>query len=426
MKRQFVIIILFTLVPVTLIAQLKYSNYFKDSALRIDYYLAGSDSAAEVYLGEMKKEPYFGGSKNNLVSFENYGTYRYRVYDLKKGELIYSKGFCPLFQEWQATAEAKELKKSFYQVAVIPFPKDEVVFTIEYQDWSGEFRELFSVNINPKDYFIREERLPDYEIEQIQLSGKPENKVDLVFLSEGYTKFEMNKYVDDVKRMVDAMFEVEPFDMHKDDFNIYAVKVPSMESGTDMPGDGVYRNTAFNSSFYTFDVPRYLTTTDMKSVHDAAALVPYDQILVLTNTDRYGGGGFYNYLSLTSVDHVRSEEVFVHEFGHAFAGLADEYYDSEVAYEEYYNLEVEPWEPNITTLVDFDSKWKDMIDLDTPIPTPRGNKYSKDVGVFEGGGYVAKGIYSPMTNCRMKSIQVESFCPVCQRAIEEMILYYCE
>jgi IgA peptidase. Metallo peptidase. MEROPS family M64 len=160
----------------------------------------------------------------------------------------------------------------------------------------------------------------------------------------------------------------------------------------------------------------------MKSIHDQAASVPYDQLYVLVNSTRYGGGGFYNFLNLTTVDHALSPKVFIHEFGHGFAGLGDEYYNSEVAYENYYNLEVEPWEPNLTTLVNFASKWKDLVDKSTPMPTPRTADYTGKVGVFEGGGYMTKGIYSPAEDCRMKSNAPQDFCPVCQRAIRETIL----
>ena len=208
----------------------------------------------------------------------------------------------------------------------------------------------------------------------------------------------------------------------KEYFNIYAVKTPSMESGTDIPGEHIYRNTLYNSTFYTFDISRYLTTSDLKTIHDMAAVVPYDQIFVLVNSPRYGGGGFYNFVTVCTSDNKLSSKVFVHEFGHGFAGLADEYYTSEVAYENYYNHKLEPWEPNLSTLVNFKSKWKELIDRDTPVPTPRDEKYSSKLGAFEGGGYTSKGIYSPMQDCRMKSNETAEFCPVCQQAIRDVIL----
>ena len=132
----------------------------------------------------------------------------------------------------------------------------------------------------------------------------------------------------------------------------------------------------------------------MKTVHDMAADVPYDYLIILVNSSRYGGGGFYNFINVCTADHKLSSNVFVHEFGHGFGGLADEYYTSEVAFEDYYNLKVEPWEPNLTTLVDFDSKWRDLVDPSTPVPTPREGKYNSIVGVYEGGGYTSRGIFT--------------------------------
>ena len=212
----------------------------------------------------------------------------------------------------------------------------------------------------------------------------------------------------------------------KDRINIWAVEAISVESGTDIPGEGIYKNTALNSSYYTFDVDRYLTTPDIKAVNDYAAVVPHDNIVVLINSERYGGGGMYNYYSGTTSDHPLTPQVFTHEFGHGFAGLGDEYYSSEVAYEEFYPFSVEPWEPNITTLVNFESKWKNMIDPSVPVPTPVESKYQGVVGLFEGAGYSAKGIYRPEINCRMKGNDAEGFCQVCQEAIKKVILFYTE
>ncbi len=402
-----------------------YSQVFKDSTLRIDYLLGGASDTAEVFIQQMKKEPHYGGSLTNLVDLNDYGTYRYRLFDRQSGELIFSRGFCPLFQEWQTTGEAEKVKKSFYQVAILPFPTIKVNFKIDRKTKDGQYQQLISLDINPHDYFIVDEHTAPFDFEEIIKNGNPANKVDLVFLPEGYTREEMGKFMGDVARMTEILFAAEPFASRKSDFNIYAVKVPSAQSGTDIPGERIYRNTAFSSTFYTFDVSRYLTTTDMKSIHDAASEVPYDHIFVLVNSERYGGGGFYNYLTVSTADNNLTPQVLVHEFGHAFGGLADEYYTSEVAYKDYYNLKLEPWEPNITTMVDFGSKWKDLSDKKTPVPTPRDEKFKNIIGVFEGGGYVAKGIYSPMMDCRMKSNGAEGFCPVCQKAIGKAIDWHC-
>jgi hypothetical protein len=154
---------------------------------------------------------------------------------------------------------------------------------------------------------------------------------------------------------------------------------------------------------------------------------PCDAIYVIVNTEKYGGGGIYNFYGLSMSDHATTPQVFVHEFGHSFAGLADEYfYETEESFIDMYNTAIEPWEPNITSLVDFEKKWKDMLDPGTPIPTPVVKNQAQVLGVYEGGGYMTKGIYRPVDNCRMRTNHAIGFCPVCQRAIERMIDYYCK
>ena len=364
----------------------------------------------------------WGGSHSNLIDKSNLGTFRFQVYDENTGELIFLKGFSPIFQEWQSTPEAKKLEKAFYQVIRFPFPKKSVRLKIEKRNYNGEFSEIYSTTINPDNYFIIDENTINIPVGKILYSGEPSHKIDIAFLAEGYTKDEMGKFENDVKRLTDSLFAVAPFSKMKGYFNIYALETPSFESGTDIPGEHIYRNTLYNTTFYTFDISRYLTTSDMKTIHDMAAAVPYDQIIILVNSTRYGGGGFYNFVNVCSSDHKLSPNVLVHEFGHGFGGLGDEYYTSEVAYDDYYNLKVEPWEPNLTTMVNFASKWKNMVDASTPVPTPRDSKYGSKVGSFEGGGYLPKGIYSPMENCRMKSNESAVFCPVCQQAIRDVII----
>lgn len=409
------------LLPLLASAQ-DYDSWFKNKSLRIDFYLTGNSQHTTFVPVQLKEEPYWGGPRKNLIDTLNYGTTRITVADSASGKLLYSKGFNTLYEEWQATLLARTTDRSYYHAFQIPFPREKVLFSLETRQRDGSFKLLYKMMIDPSDYFIHKEKIPDFRVEKIQFKGKPEHKIDLAILAEGYTKDEMGKFLKDTRRMVNYLFTIPPFDRLKDSFNVYAIETPSVQSGTDIPGEGIYQNTIFNSTFYTFNTSRYLTVSDMKSVADAAACVPYDQIYVLVNSSKYGGGGFYNLITVGTVDHALSEKVFVHEFGHGFAGLADEYYDeSSTAYNDYYNLKVEPWEPNITTLVNFKSKWASMVVPGTLIPTPRTEKYRKIVGVFEGGGYTAKGIYSPMQDCRMMSNVPAGFCPVCARAIERMI-----
>ncbi|SHF25113.1 Peptidase M64 N-terminus [Mariniphaga anaerophila] len=424
MAQKFLFILL--ALPMFLSGQEDFATYFQKKSLRFDFLLGGNSDKVTVYPQQIKQEPYWAGSLVNLIDTFGYGTYRFCVSDAESEKLLFSKGFSTLFQEWQTTSEAKEMNRAFYHAAIFPFPKNKVNFKIEARQWDGNFKTIFEEEIDPADYFILDENPQPFEAVAIENNGAPSEKVDLVILAEGYTLNEMEKFKSDARRVTGYLFEEEPFKSNRDKFNVTALLTPSVDSGTDVPGESIYVNTIFNSTFYTFDIDRYLTTSDMKSIYDAAAAVPYDHIYVLVNTERYGGGGFYNFLSVCTSDNLLSKEVFVHEFGHGFAGLGDEYYTSSVAYEEFYNLEVEPWEPNLTTLVDFDKKWKSMVASSVPIPTPRKPKFSATVGVFEGGGYTAKGIYSPVMDCRMKSNRAEGFCPVCIDAIQRVIDFHCK
>ncbi len=424
MKLKFLFLLI--MVPVLSFSQIDFNRYFVDGSMRFDFLLGGNSMEEKVYPEQIKKEPYWAGSKINLADPFNYGNYRFRIFDEKSDSLLFSKGFSTLFEEWQTTAEAKEMDKTFYQSAIFPFPKRKIRLEIDSRQWEGNFKTIFKTEINPENYFILNETPAKFETVEILNNGKPENKVDIVILAEGYTAQEMGKFKEDANRVTGYLFEEEPFKSEKRKFNVSAVLTPSLESGTDIPGENIYKNTCFNSTFYTFNVSRYLTASNMKNILDAAAIVPYDHIYVLVNTERYGGGGFYNFVSVCTADNSLTKEVFVHEFGHGFAGLGDEYYDSEVAYEDFYNLKTEPWEPNITTLVDFDSKWKRMVADSVEIPTPRDLKNSTKVGGYEGGGYMSKGIYSPFTDCRMKSNNAKSFCPVCRESIKKVIQFCSE
>lgn len=421
--KKLIVVILF--IPSFLSGQSAFDAWFENKSFRFDFQLGGNALEVNVYPQQMKQEPFWAGSLNNMIDPFEYGSYRLKIIDAESNNLIYSKGFSTLFQEWQTTAEAKKMDRIFYHCMVFPFPKKTFLLQIEARQWEGHFTAIYKTEIDPTDYFIIKEAPSEHDHFVLMENGTPHEKVDLVILAEGYTKEEADKFLSDARRVSNYLFEEEPFRSAKNSFNVRAVFTPSADSGTDIPGEGIYKNTAFNASFYTFDIDRYLTTTDMKAVHDAAATVPYDHIYVLVNSKRYGGGGIYNFLNICTAGNNQTKEVFIHEFGHGFAGLGDEYYSSSVAYEGFYNLETEPWEPNLTTLVAFGQKWKSAVHDSVPIPTPREPKYQNLVGVYEGGGYQAKGIYSPYIECRMKSNDAKGFCPVCTEAIQSVIDYHC-
>ncbi len=424
MKKIFIFILHF--VPVVLFSQeINFDNYFINKTLRLDYVHAGNFETSKIFFKQLKQEPFWGGSHINLIDTFNYGDYKVLVLDKKENKLIYSRTYSNLFQEWQATKEAKKIDKSFYESVVVPFPKNEIKIILQERDSINNFEKIFSINVKPDNIFIKRDLNYNFKTFSLIENGDPAKKIDIAFLAEGYTYSDSTKYINDVKKFYEYLFSFEPFKSNKDKFNIHAVFSISEEKGTDIPGKFIWKNTILNSSFYTFGTERYLTTQDFKTVRDVAALVPYDQIYIIVNTAKYGGGGIYNFYNLCVADNAASLRVFIHEFGHGFGGLADEYWTSDVAQEDYYPTNIEPSAPNITTIVDFDSKWADMVDEKTPIPTPPTEKYLNTIGVFEGGGYVEKGVYRPQQNCMMKSLQYP-FCKVCQRALKRMIDFYSE
>jgi len=406
--------------------KVQFSEFFENKTLRIDYELIGDATSEEFVLKQLKKQAIWAGPQRLANGYDlDLGVYRFMIYDSASSILIYKKGFSSLFNEYQTTEKAKTTKESYYHVNLAPFPKKTIKYVLEKRSYDdGKFYSQKEIYINPNNYFIIDESPKDYKFTQLKGNNNISNKIDIAFIAEGYTQKEMKKFKSDVKRIWEYMVSIPPFDKYKDQFNVYAVESTSIESGTDIPGQHIYKNTILNSTFYTFDTDRYLTTKDIKSLHDVASIVPYDQLFVVINSAEYGGGGFYNYYSATTADHAYSLKVAIHEFGHGFAGLADEYYTSDVAYDGFYNLNIEPWEPNITTLVNFEKKWKTMLPKGIDIPTERTYNLKDSIGVYEGGGYAAKGIYSPFQDCRMKSNVPKKFCPVCSKAIADVIEYY--
>ncbi len=405
------------------LGQVNYTDYFTQGTLRFDYNRCGTFDTEEVFFEQMIEEGKWSGPKNSLIDPFQWGEYKVEVRDAKTNKLLYSRGYAGLFSEWQTTAEAKEIKRCYYETVLIPFPKNKVLIELYSRDRTTKMNKVFEYPIDPDDYFIKEGQGPDYKSYMVHDSGDPAKKVDVVFLPDGFTKDEMGKFRQAATAFSDALFETDPFDAHEDDFNIWVVEAPSKESGTDIPGKNIWAETILNTSFYTFDSERYLMTSDIKSVRDVAANAPYDLIIILVNTEKYGGGGVYNYYGTFSAFNPKSIGVWLHEFGHNFTWLADEYYSSDVSYGDYVDIKYEPVQPNVTTLVNFNKKWKKMIKPGTPVPTPRTPEYNGVLGAFEGGLYSSKGIYSPMQKCKMNWLD-DPFCPVCRQTILDMILYY--
>ncbi len=401
-----------------------FSDLFHTKTLRIDYYHSGDHSMEYYTLDEVRIEPHWGGSLVNLVDTFQYGNHYFKVFLSSNDSLVYSRGYSSLFREWQTTAEAKRTSRSFTETVVAPLPRKPCHIVFCSRDQNGVFQERFTYDYNPADYFISPERPREYPVFDALVTGPPATSVDIVVLPEGYTEGEMGRFISDVMDFSQTLFQFAPYDRYADKFNIRGVLAPSDGIGSDIPADSIWTRTLMGTSFYTFDSERYCMTYDNKSVRDLASNAPYDQIYILVNSEKYGGGAIYNYYNVSVNSNSAAAKIFIHEFGHGFAGLGDEYYNSEVAYSEFYPLHVEPWEPNITTLVDFDSKWKDLLQDTVPVPTPMTEEYRSSLGVFEGGGYVSKGVYRPGYDCLMNTFRGDQFCGACQEAIEKMILFY--
>jgi len=400
-----------------------FEAWFTDGVMRLDVMFTGTASESTYALSGIRQEKYYSGPSDRLMDPFDYGDHKFVVRDASTGKAIYSRSYCTLYREWQTTLEAQNVRRAFPHVLRFPWPLDKVKVEIYDRDRAGEFRLSWDEEINPASIFCDPGNPMEFESVDLEIHGDASGKIDILFLAEGYTEAEMDKFLGDVFRSADYIFSEEPFRSHREKFNIRAVKSYSKDSGTDIPGQGIWKNTVLNSSFYTFGIERYMTTMDFKSVCDVAANAHYDQIYILVNTDKYGGGGIYNHYSISAADNEASRAVVIHEFGHAFGGLADEYYNSAVAYSDYFPLDAEPWNPNLTTLVDLPSKWKKSLDKEIPVPTPVDDKYQNKVGVFEGGGYVAKGVYRPMIDCRMHTNDAV-FCPVCSAALKRMMAVY--
>jgi hypothetical protein len=417
-------LLLFILIPIVSFPQINFDQYFENKTLRLDYYHTGNDTTDSYSFDELIEEPYWGGSKTKLLDPFNYGKYKIVVKDFSSGLEIYSHTYSTLFSEWQTTDEAKKTIKSFSETIVFPYPKEQVSVEFYSRDRKNILHKKFEYVTNPHSYFVKTERTLQYKNFEVLNNGDSDEAVDIVIIPEGYTIDEMNKFKNDCDKFAGYLFNASPYKENKNKFNIWAIEAPSKDSGTDIPAENIWKNTIVNSMFYTFDLDRYLMTSDNKTLRNIASNAPYDQIFILVNTNKYGGGAIYNHYSVCVSDNNNSEYIFTHEFGHGFAGLGDEYYTSDVAYNEFYPLDVEPLDPNLTTLVNFESKWQNMIDSNTPVPTPATKEFNNTIGVFEGGGYTAKGVYRPMQDCSMKSISVNNFCPVCKQAIKLMIDFY--
>lgn len=403
----------------------------QEKTLRVDYIFSGTDKSSEISLRQMYSHDGWYGRRVNMTDVPVRGNGQISMTDIETGELLYMQSFSTLFQEWQTTEEATRVRKSFENTFFLPFPSERAVVKVELYDFKGGVSASLRHLVDPSDILIRHMSPKTPQHRYILRSGDPSEKIDVAIVAEGYAKEDMEKFHADAAVAVEAILAHEPFAKYKDSFNFVAVALESADSGVSVPRQGEWKDTAVGSNYDTFYSDRYLTTSCVWKMHDALCGVPYEHLVILANTDTYGGGGIYNSYTLTTAGHPSFRPVVVHEFGHSFAGLADEYYYDD-QFVEYYYPDIEPWEQNITTLYDFESKWDDMLPKVIGIPTApvegdiwakfrNGTSMDSMIGVYEGAGYQSKGVYRPFPDCRMKTNAADAFCPVCQRAIARII-----
>ena len=431
MKRIKVLVAMITCLSLTTWAQdIKvahepvFDDYFIDGTLRIDYTFSGDVNHQEIALDKLNSIPRWYGKRYRLDEVPVEGNGQIWVTDHRTKRIIYKNSFSTLFQEWLSYEEAQTVTRSFENVFLVPMPKDTVDVTVALMNNRREVMSQFTHTVVPTDILIRKtgtNMVTPYET--LQQAADTNRCIHIAFVAEGYLEDEMPVFLEDARVAIDALFAHEPFKSMRNRFHIVAVKSPSKESGTSEPSKGIWKETALHSHFDTFYSNRYLTTLNIKDLHDVLAGTPYEHIIVLVNTDQYGGGGILNSYNLSMTHHPNYRPVVVHEFGHSFGGLGDEYaYENEPI--PMYPHDVEPWEPNLTTLTDFHGKWEDMIEKDTKKPTPATPENKDKVGLYEGAGYSLNGVYRGMQDCRMRTNGNPVFCRVCDRALRNLIKFY--
>ena len=437
--------------------------------LRVDYYHSGNSQQEWFSLDRVVMEPLeWPGNPAKAIDASQLGEYVFEVREKGSASLVYSRGFNSVFGEWKTTDEALHTNRTFSESLRFPTPADVVEVSLK-ERVGGSFREVWKTTVDPKDQFVDRGRPPSPgQLVELQKMGDPATKVDLLVLGDGYTAAERTKFEKDARRFMEMLFAASPFREHRKDFNVWGLCPAAEESGVSRPSTGIYRRSPVGASYDAFGSERYVLTMENRALRDVASFAPYEFIEILVNGATYGGGGIFNQYATVAIDNLWAAYVGVHEFGHQFAGLADEYYTSNVAYLPA-KKKTEPWEPNVTALPDpANLKWKDLVAAETPVPTPwdkeefdrferdiqrqrkelraagkpeaeidelfrkqreredamlGSQKYDGEVGAFEGANYEAKGYYRPEVDCIMFT-RHKTFCAVCRRAIERVIGMY--
>jgi hypothetical protein len=435
--------------------------------MRVDYMHAGAASEEHFALDGIVLEGAWPGPLDRWIDESNLGSYYFQVLDRATNRVLYSRGFASIFGEWQTTDEARQQRRAFQESVRFPAPAAPVQVLLKKRGPNNEFREVWSLLVDPSDPAIDRSPPPKLPVWAVMENGAPRDKVDLLLLGDGYAAAEMDQWHRDARRTADTLFAVSPFKERRADFNVWAIDTPAEESGVSRPSDGVYRRSPLRASYDAFGSERYVLTFDNRRLREIAAAAPYEFIEIVVNDRKYGGGGIFNLFATVSAGNAFTPYVLVHEFGHHFAGLADEYYTSDVSYTGS-TARPEPWEPNATADPTA-AKWKELLTAGVPLPTPwpkqefeqieqeiqnrrreiraqhrpeeemealfreereRDTKLlasgpnAGKVGAFEGAMYEARGYYRPQTDCIMFTRDEVGFCAVCRRAIERVIRMY--
>ena len=436
--------------------------------MRLDYVHTGTASEEQFALDGVALEGAWAGPPNRLIDNSNLGKYYFEVIDAKTKRLLYSRGFASIFGEWELTPEAGCERRAFEESLRFPAPSAPVEVVLKKRDRQNAFRQVWTVAVDPASNTVDRAGPPaGVHVWAVMKNGEPRDKVDLLLMGDGYTAAEMEKWHHDARRLTDLLFAASPFKEHRGDFNVWAIDTPADQSGISRPSDGRWRHSPLRASYDAFGSERYILTFDNKRLRELASAAPYEFIEIVTNSREYGGGGIFNLYATVSADSEWTPYVFVHEFGHHFAGLADEYYTSDVSYSSS-TERLEPWEPNVTSDPKA-AKWADLIAPGTALPTPwlkqefeseqkriqarrrelrtqhhpeteiealfreemgldqkllDGPEYAGKTGAFEGANYEARGYYRPQTDCTMFTRDPVGFCAVCRRAIERVIDLY--
>lgn len=374
--------------------------------LRLDYNFTGNSRESIISLSNVQTQGAWAGRNSNLSTLPAKAYIMMEISDESTDEVIYRTAGSTLYDEWRTTPEAETLTRSMPYTMLLPMPEKPAIIRLFQTNSRHDTIAQHTYRFDPSDILIRQAKTVTHPTRTILHNGEHDKCVDIVILAEGYTTEEREKFFADALRISNELFTYEPFNELKNRFNITAVAAPSEDSETSYPKEKRWANTLLGSHFSTFYSDRYLTVSDIPRVHDQLVGIPYDHIVVLVNTKTYGGGGFYNMLTLTAADNERWSQLFVHELCHGLIGLGDEYdYDT---LEGFYHVGIEPYEQNLTTLTDFNSKWKDLYE-------------SGKASLVEGGGYMQKAVYRPAEDCMMRSFTHKDFCPVCQRTIKQYI-----